>query len=68
MENEALYEVIDTLIYQYFGLSDDEISIVEDTVNYIIPASQLHQNTIPHIWVFLIEIKKIRSSINCGTE
>ncbi|MCP4486280.1 MAG: N-6 DNA methylase [Gammaproteobacteria bacterium] len=41
---------IDSLIYKYFGLSDEEISIVEDTVNYIIPASQPHQNTVPYIW------------------
>lgn len=51
-EDEVQYslEKVDFLIYQYFGLSDEEISIVEDTVNYIIPASQPHQNTVPYIW------------------
>ena len=41
---------IDLLMYKYFGLSDEEISIIEDTVDYIIPASQPHQNSIPDIW------------------
>lgn len=41
---------IDALIYKYFGLSDEEIIIIEDTVDYIIPASQPHQNTVPYIW------------------
>ena len=41
---------IDELIYKYFGLSKEEITVIEDTVDYIIPASQPHQNTIPYIW------------------
>lgn len=41
---------IDSLIYKYFGLSDEEILVIEDTVDYIIPASQPHQNTIPYVW------------------
>jgi hypothetical protein len=49
-EIENSLRKIDALIYRYFDLSEEEISIIEDTVNYIIPASQPHQNTIPYIW------------------
>lgn len=41
---------LDVLIYKYFGLSEEEIKVIEDTVEYIIPASQPHQNTFPQLW------------------
>ena len=41
---------LDLLIYRYFGLSNEEVSVIEDTVNYIIPASQPSQKNIPDLW------------------
>ena len=41
---------IDTLAYDYFCLSEDEISIIEDTANYIIPAIQPHKGALPSLW------------------
>lgn len=41
---------IDDLTYEYFCLSNDEITIIEDGVNYFIPAAQPHQGTFPKLW------------------
>ena len=41
---------VDDLAYDYFCLSEDEISIIEDTVNYIIPAMQPLQGSYPNLW------------------
>ncbi len=41
---------IDALVYQYFGLSAEEIKLVEDTVEYRIPAIQPSANSKPEIW------------------
>jgi hypothetical protein len=42
---------IDHLAYQYFGLSADEIAIIEDTVDAIIPALQPHEGQTPSLWL-----------------
>jgi hypothetical protein len=47
---EQLLRRIDTLTYQYFGLTQEEIDIIEDGVNLIIPASQPSAGTYPEIW------------------
>jgi hypothetical protein len=41
---------IDQLAYQYFCLSDDEIVLIEDTVEKIIPAVQPHEGSYPLLW------------------
>ena len=41
---------VDDLAYDYFCLSKDEISIIDDTVKYIIPAMQPHQCSFPDLW------------------
>ncbi|MEW5997869.1 MAG: N-6 DNA methylase [Pseudomonadota bacterium] len=41
---------IDKLAYAYFGLSDDEIAIIEDTVSTILPALQPHEGHFPKLW------------------
>jgi hypothetical protein len=41
---------IDALAYEYFGLSEDEISIIEDTVDFIIPAMQPRHGNFPKLW------------------
>lgn len=45
-----LLQTIDRLIYAYFGLSDDEIALVDDTVDYIMPALQPHEGHFPALW------------------
>lgn len=41
---------IDQLIYQYFCLSDDEIVLIEDAAEKIIPAVQPHKGSYPNLW------------------
>ena len=41
---------IDDLSYDYFCLSANEISLVEDTVSKIIPAVQPHEGGYPDLW------------------
>ena len=48
-EQEILSQV-DVMTYDYFCLSDDEISIIEDTINYIVPAIQQQQGGFPDLW------------------
>lgn len=46
---ETLCE-IDQLTYQYFGLGDDEISLIEESAKYVFPASQPSRGVFPKIW------------------
>jgi len=41
---------IDALAYAYFGLSSEEIALVEDTVEVILPALQPHEGHSPRLW------------------
>lgn len=41
---------IDKLAYEYFCLSKEEIALIEDTVQFIMPAVQPHQGSFPSIW------------------
>lgn len=47
---EEFFKRIDQHTYKFFGLSDDEITLVEDTVDYILPAAQPNSGTFPAIW------------------
>jgi hypothetical protein len=46
----ALLRTIDELAYQYFGLSGDEVVLIEDAVEKIIPAVQPHEGNYPALW------------------
>lgn len=46
---EVLCE-IDQLTYQYFGLSEDEISLIEESAKFVIPASQPKGKDFLKIW------------------
>lgn len=48
-ERGALEE-IDGLAYEFFGLSESERILVEDTVEQIVPAAQPHRGGLPEIW------------------
>lgn len=41
---------IDQLVFEYFGLTKDEIAVVEDTLTYLIPAMQPREGTSPPLW------------------
>lgn len=45
----SLYD-IDNLAYQYFNLSDEEIVLIEDAVEKIIPSVQPHEGNYPSLW------------------
>lgn len=41
---------IDRLSYEYFCLSEDEITLIKDTVEAILPAVQPHEGAYPSLW------------------
>ena len=45
-----VFDEIDRLTYTYFCLSEDEITLVDDMVENIIPATQPGQGQFPDIW------------------
>lgn len=45
-----LFFQIDQLTYDFFCLSDNEIVLIEDTTNNILPAIQPHEGSFPGIW------------------
>lgn len=44
------FSALDQLVYDYFCLSNDEVTLVEDAVRFIFPAVQPHQASFPTIW------------------
>ena len=46
----SLIERLDRLVYDYFCLSDVEIMVVEDTIEYIVPGLQPKRRNVPKIW------------------
>lgn len=46
----GIFKDIDHYAYEFFCLSDEEIILVEDTVEKIIPAVQPNQSSFPDIW------------------
>lgn len=49
-EQPYLLRAIDELAYAYFGLSRDEVALIDDAVDYIIPALQPHEGHFPALW------------------
>ncbi|MEW8026296.1 MAG: N-6 DNA methylase [Candidatus Thiodiazotropha sp.] len=43
---------IDKIVYQYFGLHENQILLIEDSLNHIIPSMQprAHSKTMPSLW------------------
>ena len=48
--DEALLSRLDSLCYRYFGLGEEEISVVEDAVDNVIPFVQPHQGASMELW------------------
>ncbi len=44
------FDKVDEYAYEYFCLSPEEITLVEDAVQFILPAVQPHQGSFPAIW------------------
>ena len=46
----AIFEEIDRMAYDFFCLADEEIILIEDTVQHIIPAVHPIQSNVPEVW------------------
>jgi hypothetical protein len=57
-DDDTLLSEIDRLAYEYFCLSKDEIIIIEDMVDRIIPAVQPHQGSFPELWKAPTEMER----------
>jgi len=49
-EDDNIFRKLDDHTYEYFCLSQDEITLIEDAVQFILPAVQPHQGSFPEIW------------------
>jgi PAS domain-containing protein len=49
-DDQSVLTKIDRLAYEFFGLSEQEIILIEDAVEKIIPAVQPHQGNYPELW------------------
>lgn len=49
-DDDAILGEIDRLAHEYFCLSADEITLIEDTITKIIPAVQPRQGNYPALW------------------
>jgi hypothetical protein len=47
---DTLFSEIDKWAYEYFCLSQDEIILIEDMIDCVIPAVQPHQGSFPELW------------------
>jgi hypothetical protein len=49
-DDSTLLSEIDRWAYEYFCLSQDEIILIEDMIERILPAVQPHQGSFPELW------------------
>ena len=49
-DNNDILNEVDRAAYKFFCLSKEEIDLVEDTVERVIPAAQPHRGSMPEIW------------------
>ncbi|MEQ9568328.1 MAG: N-6 DNA methylase, partial [Pseudomonadales bacterium] len=49
-DDSGILSKVDEHAYDYFCLSPDEITLVEDAVEYILPSVQPHRGSFPEIW------------------
>lgn len=48
--DDAIFAEIDKWAYEYFCLSEDEIILVDDTIERVLPAVQPRQGSFPDLW------------------
>ena len=49
---------IDRWAYEYFCLSEDEIILIEDMIERVLPAVQPHQGSFPDLWKAPTELER----------
>lgn len=49
-DTSSILSKVDEYAYTYFCLSSDEITLIEDAVQFILPAVQPHRGSFPTIW------------------
>lgn len=49
-DDTGVLDKLDEHAYEYFCLSKEEITLIEDAVRFILPAVQPHQGSFPTIW------------------
>jgi len=47
---EAAEARIDRLVYRYYGLSENEVAVVEETLDHVVPSVQPRRNHEPPLW------------------
>lgn len=48
--NDETIERMNRLVYQYYGLTEDEITVIEDTIKYVLPSIQPSAKALPPLW------------------
>ncbi len=48
-DNETV-ERLNQLVYRYYGLTEDEIIVIEDTIKYVLPSIQPRAKKMPPLW------------------
>ena len=48
-DNETI-ERLNQLVYQYYGLTEAEITVIEDTIKYVVPSIQPRTKKTPPLW------------------
>ncbi len=48
--DDETVEKLNQLVYQYYGFTEAEITIIEDTIRYILPSIQPRAKKIPPLW------------------
>lgn len=49
-DDSEIFDKVDARAFEYFCLSRDEVALIEDEVEFILPAVQPHQGSSPAIW------------------
>ena len=49
-EQDSILAEIDRLVYAYFNLNDDEVALVNEVVESVLPAAQPSRGAVPRIW------------------
>ena len=55
---DKLLSEIDKCAYEYFCLSSDEIILIDDMIDRIIPAVQPHEGSFPELWKAPTEVER----------
>ena len=50
VDDHTLLSEIDKWAYEYFCLSEDEIILIDDMIDRVLPAVQPHQGSFPELW------------------